>query len=93
MAKRKTAWFVYMLECRGGKIYTGITTDVAARFKKHCTGKGAAYTRANKPLHVLAVKRSANRSMASRLEARLKQLERPDKLRWAQKSPFLRPPA
>lgn len=72
-----------MLECQGAKIYTGITTDVAARFAKHRAGKGAAYTRANKPLRVLAIKRSADRSRASKLEAQLKKMPRPDKLRWA----------
>ncbi len=76
-------WFVYMLECSGAKIYTGITTDVAARFEKHCRGKGAAYTRANKPLRILASKRCNNRSVASILEAQLKKLKRTAKLRWA----------
>ncbi len=72
-----------MLECKGAKIYTGITTDVAARFEKHRSGKGAAYTRANKPLRVLASKRTTDRSRASKLEAQLKKLTPPDKLRWA----------
>lgn len=82
---KQQAWFVYMLECKGAKIYTGITTDVAARFQKHCKGKGAAYTRANKPLRVLACKRCADRSAASKTEAQLKQLARPDKLLWAKR--------
>lgn len=82
MAK-KQCWFVYMLECRGAKIYTGITTDVAARFEKHRAGKGAAYTRANKPRRMLASKRCGDRSKALKEEARLKKLERPEKLRWA----------
>ncbi|MDX2298217.1 MAG: GIY-YIG nuclease family protein, partial [Xanthomonadaceae bacterium] len=48
MAASSTAriWFVYLLECRGGRLYTGITVDVARRFAQHVNGKGARYTRA-----------------------------------------------
>jgi putative endonuclease len=34
-------WFVYLLECRDGSLYTGITTDVARRYAQHVAGKGA----------------------------------------------------
>ncbi len=74
-----------MLECRGGRIYTGVALDVAARFEQHRTGRGAAYTRSFKPLRVLAQKRCASRSAAQKTEYRLKQLVRPDKLLWAQR--------
>ena len=39
-AKTTSVWFVYLLECLNGKIYTGIATNVEARFNKHLTGKG-----------------------------------------------------
>lgn len=81
-------WFVYMLECAHGRIYSGITTDVAARFAKHCTGRGAAFTRINKPLRVMAAKPCTGRSEASVLEAQLKKLRRPDKLLWAAQWPY-----
>lgn len=84
---RKTAsspWFVYMLECNGGRIYTGIAVDVEARYKKHCSGTGAAFTRMHKPLRIAAVMPCADRSEASKLEAQLKSLDRADKLLWAQ---------
>lgn len=84
--KRRPAairWFVYMLECRGGRIYTGIALDVAARFEKHLAGRGAAFTRINPPLRVLAQKSCASRSAALKTEHRLKQLLRPEKLLWA----------
>jgi putative endonuclease len=80
-----TRWFVYMLECRGGRIYTGIALDVAARFEKHCAGTGAAYTRSFKPLRVLAAMRCASRSAALKAEYVLKQLPRPGKLVWAKR--------
>lgn len=83
MKRAAAPWFVYMLECRGGRIYTGITTDVALRFAAHCAGRGAAFTRAHPPLRVLARKRCGSRSAALKAEYGLKQLARPDKLRWA----------
>lgn len=80
--KKSVAWFVYMLECKGGLIYTGITPDVAARFEKHCSGKGAAFTRINPPLRLLAKRRYRDRSAASKAEAQLKKLPRPEKWIW-----------
>ena len=82
MAQR---WFVYMLECKGGKVYTGVAVDVAARFAAHRRGKGAAYTRANPPLSILASRRCTDRSRALKLEHALKQLTPPEKRAWAAK--------
>lgn len=72
-----------MLECKGEKIYTGISPDVAVRFEKHCSGKGAAFTRINPPLRLLAKRRCRDRSAASIAEAKLKKLSRSEKLIWA----------
>jgi putative endonuclease len=79
------AWFVYMLECAGGRIYTGISPDVAARFAKHCGGRGGAFTRSFPPRRILAARRCADRGAALSAEYALKQLERPDKLAWARR--------
>ncbi len=81
-------WFVYMLECAGGQIYTGITPDVAARFDRHCRGCGAAYTRINKPLRILAAMACGSRSEASKTEIRLKKLPRNGKLEWIRQRPW-----
>ena len=43
-------WFLYLIECADGSLYTGIATDVEARFAKHASGKGARYTRSRKPV-------------------------------------------
>lgn len=67
-------WFVYLLECTNGRLYTGITPDLAERFRKHSTGKGAMFTRLNKPLRMIAATPCANRSEASRLERLIKTL-------------------
>ena len=38
-------WYVYLIECRDGSLYTGIATDVDRRYAEHVAGKGARYTR------------------------------------------------
>jgi putative endonuclease len=73
------AWFVYLIECSDGSVYTGIATDVQARYEKHVTGKGARYTRARKPVSLLASFEVADRSSALRAEYRVKQLTPPEK--------------
>lgn len=67
-------WFLYLIECRGGSIYTGIAVDVAERYKKHATGKGAKYTRSHPPVRLLASIPCGNRSEASKEEYRVKRL-------------------
>jgi len=68
-------WFVYLLECTNGRLYTGITVDLEKRFLKHCSGKGAMFTRLNAPAKIIAAKRCKNRSEASKLEWAIKQLK------------------
>lgn len=68
------AWYLYLLECADGSIYTGITVDVAARFAAHAAGRGARYTRAHPPARLLASIAYADRASASRAEYAMKQL-------------------
>jgi putative endonuclease len=72
-------WFVYLLECRNGRLYAGITVDLAQRFEQHCSGKGAMFTRLNVPRLMLAARPCESRSEALRLEARVKRLKLPAK--------------
>jgi len=88
---RQRAWFVYMLECAGGRIYTGVTPDVAGRFEKHRKGAGGAFTRSFPPRRILAARRCGPRGKALSAEHALKQLARPDKLAWARRNRFVRP--
>ncbi|MGH8292584.1 MAG: GIY-YIG nuclease family protein [Gammaproteobacteria bacterium] len=77
-------WFVYLLECRGGRLYAGITTDVERRLREHRAGnRGARYTRAHPPLRLVVAVPVASRSAALRLEAAIRRLRRAQKLRWA----------
>ena len=75
------AWHLYLLECADGSVYTGIAIDVAARFAQHADGSGARYTRARKPVRVLASFELADRASASRAEYWVKRLAPRDK--WA----------
>jgi putative endonuclease len=76
-------WWLYLLACRDGRTYTGIATDVAARFAAHTSGKGAKFTRSNPPVRVLGTRAFASKSEALKAEAALKKLGRTQKLAWA----------
>jgi putative endonuclease len=75
-------WCLYLLECKNGAYYAGITNDLDARFSAHLSGKGARYTRANPPIKVVASKLYEDRSAASIAEAQLKKLPRHKKLQY-----------
>jgi len=81
--KSGKTWWVYMISCRGGKIYTGTAIDPAARYQAHRAGKGAAFTRANPPVALLRCVPFRSRSEACRAEAALKKIPRERKLCWA----------
>ena len=78
----KGTWWVYMIACRGGRIYTGTALDPEARFLAHREGKGAAFTRANPPIAILHRMPFGSRRDACRAEAALKKLSREEKLSW-----------
>ena len=74
------AWFVYLIECVDGSVYTGIAVDVAKRYALHAAGKGARYTRMHPPMRLLASFEYPDRSGASKAEYVIKQLS-PDRKR------------
>ncbi|WP_275098588.1 GIY-YIG nuclease family protein [Sedimenticola hydrogenitrophicus] len=75
-------WFIYILRCGDGTLYTGVTTDVERRLHEHNHGpRGAKYTRARRPL-VLAYQEAAeSRSAACRREWEIRQLSAAEKRR------------
>ena len=73
-------WFLYLIECADGSLYTGITVDVAARWIAHQSGKGARYTRSHKPLRLLASTPVGSRSQALKVELAIKRLPKDRKL-------------
>lgn len=78
-------YFVYLLECDGKTIYTGITTDVERRFSEHTSGKGGHFTRARKVKKVLYTEKQPDRSSALKREAEIKGWTRAKKLELAGK--------
>jgi putative endonuclease len=72
-------WFLYLIECADGSIYTGIAVDVAARYAAHRAGKGARYTRSHPPVKLLAVERYPDRSAAAKAEHRVKRMKAAEK--------------
>ena len=79
---RPPAWWVYMLRCADGSLYTGITTDVSRRLAEHNgeAGLGARYTRSRRPVELVYAEGAGNRAQASRREAAIKRLDRARKL-------------
>jgi len=73
-------WFVYILRCEDGSLYTGISTDVDQRVATHNAGRGARYTRPRLPVTVVHVERKRSRSTALKREAAIKSLSRAEKL-------------
>lgn len=73
-------WYVYILECSDGTLYTGITTDLNRRIETHNKGKGAKYTKARLPVVLRVSFEAEDRSQASKEEYRIKQLTRIEKL-------------
>jgi len=76
-------WFVYLIECRDGNIYTGIAVDVAARYAAHLKGKGARYTRSHPPKRLLAAIDYPDRSSALSAEYAVKQISAAEKRAYA----------
>jgi putative endonuclease len=75
-------WFLYMIECRDGSIYTGIAVDVHARYAAHEKGKGARYTRSRPPRRLLVIVEYPDRSTASKAEYAMKRLTAWEKRRF-----------
>jgi len=65
-------YFVYILKCKDGSLYTGITTDLVRRLAEHTSGRGAKYTRGKKAGKIVYSERKKNRSTASKREAEIK---------------------
>ena len=72
-------WSVYILRCSDGSLYTGIARDLAARVQAHGGPKGAAYTRARRPVTLVYSEGAVDRSAALRREYAIKQLSRAEK--------------
>ena len=74
-------WYVYILRCGDGTLYTGITDDIPRRLAAHRAGKGAKYTRGRGPLELVYTEQLPDKSAALRREIEIKRLRRAEKER------------
>ena len=74
------AWYIYIVECSDGSLYTGITNNLQKRLDAHNNGSGAKYTAARRPVTLRYSEAALDRSAASRREIALKRLPRSAKL-------------
>lgn len=81
----KNSWKLYMLRCRDGSLYTGITTDVEKRLAAHNAGKGAKYTRGRGPLELVYREDCGDHSAALKRELEIKALTREEKMKLIEK--------
>ncbi len=80
---KPTTWFLYLIECRDGSIYTGIAKNVSARYAAHANGTSARYTRMHPPARLLASREYPDRSSALKAECAVKKLSAQAKRRYA----------
>ena len=73
-------WYVYVLRCAGGSLYTGATTDLVRRHRQHEAGTASRYTRSRRPTRLVYHEAHAGQSAALRREAAIKALSRAEKL-------------
>jgi putative endonuclease len=74
-------WYVYVLLCWDGSLYTGIATDVERRFQEHRAGRGARYTKAHPPRKIVYQEPAGSRSEALKREHQIKSWTRGKKLK------------
>lgn len=73
-------YFVYILQCDDGSLYTGITTDVTRRFAEHKNGKGGHYTASHHAQKILYTEKRGTKSEALKREAKIKSWRREKKM-------------
>ena len=80
-------WYLYILRCGDGTLYTGITTDVHRRLEAHRQGRGAKYTRGRGPLELIYQEECGTHSEALKRELAVKQMPRAEKETLIEKFP------
>ena len=80
-------WYLYILRCGDGTLYTGITNNVEKRLAAHRSGKGAKYTRGRGPLELVYREELSDHSAALKREHEVKALSRQEKEKLIEKTP------
>ena len=76
----KSSWHVYIIECKGSLLYTGITKDLERRIKEHSSGNGCKFTKYRTPIKLMYSEKVKSRSQALIREAEIKGFSRIEKL-------------
>ncbi len=82
---RRKTWFLYILKCGDGTLYTGITNDMQRRLRQHNDGSASRYTRSRLPVEVVYSEPCGNRSRALKKELAIKRLSRKEKETYIEK--------
>jgi putative endonuclease len=81
MTQKFKQWFVYVVECSDGSLYTGITTNLKRRISEHNSSKkGAKYTKSRQPVELIYFETASNRSEATMREINIKKLSKKNKI-------------
>ena len=79
-SQNRDIWYVYMVRCNDGTLYTGITNDLEKRIAAHNSGKdGARYTRSRRPVKLVFSEEVDSKSTAAKLEYKIKKMTRAKK--------------
>ena len=78
-------WILYIVECKDGSLYTGITTDLDKRIKRHNDGRASKYTRVRRPVKVVYTETFDSESLVKQREAAVKRLSHINKLQLIKK--------
>jgi putative endonuclease len=73
-------YYVYIIECADGSLYTGYTNNLEHRFKEHQKGKASKYTNSHKPLQLIHTEQYSTRTLAMKREVEIKSWKREKKI-------------
>ncbi|MFH0917897.1 MAG: GIY-YIG nuclease family protein [Candidatus Omnitrophota bacterium] len=82
-------WYIYIIKCKDGLLYTGITKDLKRRIKEHCSGNGCRFTKYRAPVELLYSEKAISRSLALKREVAIKRLKRSGKIELFKKSKII----
>lgn len=77
---RRQRWYIYVVRCADGSLYTGVARNLGLRIAAHNAGRGAKYTRSRTPVNLLWSEWRMSQGAALRREHAIKQLSRAAKL-------------
>ena len=80
------SWYIYILECKDTSFYTGVTNDIQKRMDAHASGRGSKYVARKGFSRLLHFKECTDKSEACKIEYKIKQLPKWEKIMWFKES-------